>query len=143
MHTINRFSGPYKFLSNFYPTPVEYNGHVWQSSEHAYMSAKSNNPHYLSQLKQCSTSGQAKQLGRVVELRKDWEQVKNYVMLEVLRVKFAKDSPLAFCLLATGDLRLVEGNTWGDTYWGVCKGVGENWLGRMLMQVREELREHA
>lgn len=143
MHTINRFSGDHKFLSNFYPTPVAYNGLVWPSSEHAYMSAKNTNPHYHWMLITAGSSGEAKRLGRRVPLREGWEGMKNDVMLEVLRAKFYPGSALSVCLLGTGERRLVEGNTWGDTYWGVCKGVGENWLGRLLMQVREELRSNA
>lgn len=61
-------------------------------------------------------------------------------MLHLLRLKFEIPA-IAEDLLDTGDQRLVEGNVWGDRYWGVCDGVGENWLGELLMQVRDELLE--
>ena len=42
-------------------------------------------------------------------------------------------------LLATGKATLVEGNSWGDTFWGVCRGKGKNMLGKILMRVRKRL----
>ena len=83
----------------------------------------------------------AKKLGRTVKLRPDWNEVKLSVMLEVLRHKFNQNPDLADKLLATGDTLLQEGNTWHDYYWGVCNGKGENNLGKLLMLVRQELRE--
>lgn len=83
---------------------------------------------------------EAKRLGRRVRLRSDWEQVKYDVMLDVVRAKFNQHPDLAQKLLATGDEELVEGNDWGDTYWGVCNGRGKNMLGKILMRVRAELR---
>ena len=61
-------------------------------------------------------------------------------MLNVVRAKFDQHPDLAQKLLETGDEELVEGNTWGDRYWGVCGGKGKNMLGKILMRVREELR---
>lgn len=85
-----------------------------------------------------STPGLAKKMGRSVSLRPDWEDIKDDVMLEGLYRKFADDE-LAEWLLDTGDEELIEGNWWGDRYWGVCNGVGQNKLGKLLMKVREEL----
>ena len=81
----------------------------------------------------------AKRLGRRVELRPDWESVKYDVMYQVCKAKFTQNPNLLERLLATGDAELVEGNTWGDQVWGVCKGVGENHLGKTLMRIRAEL----
>ena len=86
------------------------------------------------------TPGEAKKLARKLPIRPDWEEVKDQIMLDLVRIKFSK-SGLKKALLATGDAELIEGNTWNDTYWGVCKGVGQNKLGKILMQVRKELRE--
>lgn len=72
-------------------------------------------------------------------MRDDWERVKLAVMLDLLRQKFAH-ADLRAQLIATSDDVLVEGNTWGDTFWGMCNGVGLNHLGRLLMQVRAEVR---
>ena len=81
-----------------------------------------------------------KKMGRSVSLRPDWEDIKDDVMLEGLYRKFTNDE-LAEWLLDTGDEELVEGNWWGDRYWGVCNGIGQNKLGKLLMKVREELAE--
>lgn len=83
----------------------------------------------------------AKRQGRQVALREDWEEVKVGLMEEVVRAKFFQNPDLGKRLLATGDTPLVEGNTWGDTCWGVDTrtGQGENHLGLILMKIRGEL----
>ena len=82
----------------------------------------------------------AKRKGRRVKLRNDWEEVKDQIMYEIVLNKFSQNEELRKKLIATGDEYLEEGNTWYDTYWGVCNGKGKNKLGKILMQVREELR---
>lgn len=136
---INSFSGKYDFLSNFYTCTVKYDGLTFTNAEAAFQSAKVTNMDSRKQF--CNLPpAQAKRLGRKVQLRKDWEDVKDQVMYDVLRAKFS-NKKLCLLLLCTGDKELVEGNWWGDTYWGVCRGKGENKLGNMLMQLREELRK--
>ena len=87
--------------------------------------------------------GKSKGVGRRVQLRPDWEDVKTGIMEEIVRAKFTQHPELAARLLATGDKVLVEGNHWGDTCWGVDTrtGQGENRLGKILMKVREELKK--
>lgn len=140
MNDILSFQGPHRFLSNFWPAPVRYGGIMFPTSEHAYQAAKSDDVNEAVRVSLLKSPGDAKRVGRTLVVRKDWEQVKRQVMLDVLRLKFNLPD-LRRRLLATGDVQLVEGNTWGDRYWGVCNGVGENWLGRLLMQVREECRQ--
>ncbi len=132
---ITSFSGSYAFLSNFYePAHTEFEGQLFPTSEHAFQAAKT-----LGSRKAFfgGTPGQAKRLGKQVRLRPDWESIKLGVMLTVLRAKF-RDKTFRDALLSTGDAELVEGNTWGDVYWGVCDGRGENHLGKLLMKVRAE-----
>ena len=74
-------------------------------------------------------------------MRSDWLDVRLRLMKELVRRKF-ENPELRSLLLSTGTTVLVEGNQWGDTFWGVCKGVGENHLGLILMEIREELRAH-
>ena len=81
----------------------------------------------------------AKKVGRKVTIRKDWEKVKKDIMYDIVSAKFNQHPDLAKRLIATGDKQLVEGNTWYDTYWGVFNGRGKNVLGKILMDVREEL----
>jgi len=94
---IDDFRGPYRWLSNFEPSPVEFDGVIYPTVEHAYQAAKNESPLYRKHI-----------LER---------------------------------LLATGDQELIEGNTWGDRFWGVCDGEGQNQLGRLLMELRNELRD--
>jgi ribA/ribD-fused uncharacterized protein len=75
-----------------------------------------------------------------VKLRSDWTEIRLEIMEKIVRAKFWQNPHLARKLVATGDQKLVEGNRWNDTFWGVCRGVGENHLGKILMRVREELR---
>ena len=89
-----------------------------------------------------SLPGEAKRWGRNITLRADWEHVKLPIMLNLVRQKFAND-PLRAKLLGTGEHELIEGNHWNDTFWGVCRGVGSNRLGKILMQVRAELKASA
>ncbi len=138
MKTINLFDGEYAFLSNFYECPVEYNGLKFLSSEAAFQAQKT-----LIETEQIKFTtlnpSQSKRLGRKVTLREDWEDVKVQIMHEICRAKFTQNPELAQKLIATGNKTLVEGNTWNDTFWGVCRGVGENNLGQILMRVREKL----
>lgn len=134
---INKFSNKFQFLSNFYPEEMEYEGDIYASSEHAFQAAKATNEEDRLKVKNTATCGASKRAGRSIELRKDWEDVKDEIMLNILRAKFSNPN-LAKMLLDTGEEELIEGNTWGDTYWGVCKGKGKNVLGKLLMKVREE-----
>jgi len=137
--TIDRFDGKYRFLSNFYPSPIVYEGQRYRSVEHGYQAAKSLDPAIRQKIAAQTTPGKAKSHGRHVALRPDWESVKISVMRDLLRLKFAIPE-LHDQLLATSDAKLIEGNDWGDAMWGVYKGRGQNWLGRLLMKVRDELR---
>jgi ribA/ribD-fused uncharacterized protein len=137
---INDFRGKYRFLSNFYPSPIsDKNGNVYPTVEHAFQACKTRDPAEQERIRQAASPGEAKKIGRSITLREGWEEIKLGVMLHCLHAKF-RNPELAAQLLATGDQELIEGNTWGDRYWGVCNGTGENHLGRLLMQVREELR---
>lgn len=135
---IKEFQGKYRFLSNFWPAEVDYNGYLFPSVEHAYQAAKTFDEDAQVEIAEM-TAGQAKRRGKTVTMRPDWDKIKTSVMFSLLRKKFSKE-PLRGSLLATGEQQLEEGNYWGDTFWGVCKGKGENHLGKLLMRVREELR---
>lgn len=136
---IASFSGEYRFLSNFYPAEVWEFGMKFPTAEHAFQAAKTLDESERRKIQKAETPGQAKRLGRTVELRPDWEQIKLDVMRAILLDKFTRNPELADWLMATDPAKLVEGNTWGDTYWGVCEGKGHNMLGELLMAVRSEL----
>jgi len=143
-NVIAEFRGDYRFLSNFYPAVVEFEGITYPTVEHAYQSAKTLDMAARKRIAACATPADAKREGRALagagKQRGDWEQVKFDVMEQCVRYKFTHHPDLADQLLATGDAILEEGNTWNDRVWGVYQGQGENHLGKILMKVREELR---
>ena len=134
---IDSFKGKYYFLSNFYSAPVTYDGLTFQNNEAAFQAAKCINPELRKQFINLNPS-KAKKLGRSVKLRKDWEQVKVQIMKEICKAKFDQNEDLKKQLLATGKQTLEEGNTWGDRIWGTVDGVGQNHLGKILMEIRKE-----
>lgn len=136
---IDSFSGHYRFLSNFYPCLIRYQGLGFKSVEHAYQAMKTENPQHQRRIQKAATAKEAKRLGRRVALRANWEEVKIDVMEEMVHRKFRDDAKLRNLLIGTGNKNLIEGNTWGDTFWGMCDGRGENHLGRILMRVRHAL----
>ena len=138
MEKIDDFRGDYMFLSNFFEAPVTINGIKFRNNEAAFQAQKW--PSHANEFANL-TASEAKSLGRRVMLRPDWEQVKDVLMYRIVYAKFAQNSALRERLLKTGDTELVEGNTWGDRYWGVVDGYGENTLGKILMEVRGELRK--
>jgi ribA/ribD-fused uncharacterized protein len=140
MKTIARFDGEHSFLSNFHPSIVAIGGYMFPTAEHAFQAMKTADRGWQQQILRAETPGRAKRLGRSAPLRHDWDVARIPVMVEVVRRKFGQNVDLGGALLATGDARLVEGNTWGDTFWGVCNGRGENRLGLALMLVRNEMR---
>lgn len=133
---ITEFRDDNFFLSNFYPCTVVYGGYTFQNTEAAFQASKC--PERMSEFCDLNPS-EAKRLGRRVKLRPDWEEVKDGIMLSICYAKFRQNPELHKRLLETGNAELVEGNDWGDTVWGVCNGVGENRLGKILMSVRRLL----
>jgi hypothetical protein len=141
---IAEFQGEYRFLSNFYPATVVYEGITYPSVEHAYQSAKTLNMNERLRIAAIAEPADAKRAGRALKpQRADWEQVKFIVMEQCVRYKFTHDLKLRAKLLATGSAILEEGNNWDDRIWGICppnSDNGENRLGKILMKVRAELR---
>jgi len=139
---IDSFRDDYAFLSNFAYSPIRVNGQSYATVEHAYQSAKTKNPAEREAIRTAWSPAQAKRLGNTCTKRKDWEDIRWEVMYLLCKAKYKPGSPLAAQLIATGDAQLIEGNYWNDTFWGVCKGKGENHLGRILMTIRNELKEN-
>lgn len=167
---INLFKDTYRWLSNFYLSPVKYEGIWFPCSENAYQAKKSSHLsneeiaryigaenmvkyqlsldmknlgyYYFSKIK----PSEAKKMGKTIPARPDWETIKVDVMKDIIRLKFTQSSKLKTRLLATGDEELVEGNLWHDNFWGnctcsKCRSIkGTNMLGKILMEVREELK---
>jgi len=144
---ISSFRDEYAFLSNFYVEPFECGGKVVMTAEHAFQAQKARGQKSVQDLiLRASTPSHAKRLGRRVRLEDDWNDRRIGVMRGILRFKFAPGTALAERLKATYPQHLVEGNTWGDTFWGCVHPtdgsnlwVGANNLGILLMEIRDEL----
>lgn len=134
-----RFRDDFWFCSNFYPAAIDVEGLTYPTTEHYYAAQKCAEPADANVVRLATTPGQAKRWARDFALRGDWERVKLDVMRTALWAKFTQHPKLAAKLRATSDVTLVEDNTWGDRFWGVCNGDGLNWLGTLLMDVRARL----
>jgi len=135
--TISGFFGEYRFLSNFYPCDITICGVPYKSTEAAYQAAKSP---FISERKNFSNLNpkEAKSLGRRIQLHDRWDDVAKVQAMELcLRAKFAIPG-LNARLRSTSPLELIESNSWGDEFWGVCHGKGRNVLGKILMILRDE-----
>ena len=143
---INDFHGEYFFLSNFYESPLWYNGKLWPTVEHAFQAAKVD-PETAEKIHKAETPGEAKRLGRKGKMRPDWDTIRFKVMEECLMRKFLCNPDLLQKLMDTGDEELIEGNTWHDNIWGDCgcskcqNKPGQNMLGKTLMNIRQWYRD--
>ena len=139
---IAKFMGLYRWLSNFEEVEIEYNGTVFPTTEHAYQAQKNDDPGWRAICSCTDTSpGEIKRLSRSIEVRGNWFDINFDIMLDLQRIKFSKEKYKQL-LLGTGDLELIEGNTWGDLYWGIdsVTRIGQNKLGKILIKVRAELK---
>jgi len=139
---ITSFKSEYAFLSNFAPAKVVLDGLEYPTVEHAYQAAKTTDQYSRRDIKLLDSPGKAKRYGRSVIMRLDWHMVKDRIMMDLLKQKF-KQEPYRTLLKNTGNQKLIEGNTWGDRYWGcewqAGQWVGLNRLGYMLMYIRSEI----
>jgi len=141
------FRGKYRFLSNFYPCIVYDDNHIlYPTVEHYYQAMKSYDINVHRRVASILNAKDAKQFGKRIideqlDFRDDWAEVKLKIMTKGLLQKFESDSKLGYDLVNTIGYVLIEGNKWGDNYWGVDlnTGVGENKLGIILMRIRENL----
>ena len=133
----------YGAFSNFSRHQINANGKIFKTSEHYFQHYKyvTVNPAYAEKIRAAKRPGDAAKLGRnrKVPLRKDWESVKDGIMMNALRLKFAQHTELKELLLSTGDEKIIE-NSPIDSYWGCgSNGKGKNMLGQLLMKLRDEL----
>lgn len=144
---ITQFRNYYAFLSNFFPSPLVWEGIEYPTIEHAFQAAKTADPVLRRAIAALPSPAKAKRAGGARGIVKDfdqaaWDRRKIGVMDTLVRLKFHQNPELAGRLLATESQRLQEGNLANDTFWGVClkTGQGRNELGKILEAVREELR---
>ena len=139
---IRGFHNEYYFLSNFYASPIIHDSILFPTVEHCFQAEKTLNQDIRRTISLCKTPSEAKYMGRSVNLRDDWEDIKYGRMKLFVNKKF-KIPALKKYLLATGDALLVEENTWNDRIWGTVNGKGKNLLGKILMEVRSDLQKKA
>lgn len=139
---ITRFKYEYDWLSNSYPCKITYEGRTYPSLEHAYQASKTIESLFRETIGTQPTLGKAKRIGGRIPLRPNWNEIKPKIMLELLEIKF-QNPILRAKLLSTGDTELIEGNYWGDTYWGIDLQTqkGLNFLGKFLMLIRKRIKE--
>lgn len=135
---IEEFQNEYRFLSNFWPCDIMFDGILYPSVEHAYQAAKILDNRHRILIRNIKTPGKAKSLGRTLEVREDWEDIKVDIMHGLIVQKFSRE-PLRKQLMDTEPHELQDGNRWGDTFWGVYNGKGKNILGKILMSFRTGL----
>lgn len=137
---ITSFTGDYRWLSNYSPHGFYIHGVLFKTNEHFYQAMKTSNNEEKIKIINCNSPGAAKKLGQLCSLRDDWNNVKLDIMRIGLKNKFNQNPIIKQYLIDTGDEELIEGNYWKDTYWGVCDGKGENWLGKLLMELRANFK---
>jgi ribA/ribD-fused uncharacterized protein len=152
---INNFRGKWFFLSNFYPCLIEHRGIKYPSVEHYYVAMKINDMQLINGvyytpndfrefISKIEPASEVKKISKKLKLRNNWDRKKIDFMKWGLKEKF-KDEKLSELLLSTGEEDLVEGNWWHDNIWGSCYcykcgNTGENLLGKLLMEIREEIK---
>jgi len=139
---ITEFQGKYRWLSNFWMSPMIIDGKTFVSNEQWYVYNKTTDEKARKHIMRLSKSRDIKRMGRTVKLRDDWDSIKVNAMWLGLYAKFTQNKELKEKLIATGDQQLIEGNRWGDTFWGIDlrTNEGENCLGKLLMKLRSELK---
>lgn len=146
LNKIEQFNMEFRFLSNFFPSPIIWKGLAWPTVEHAFQAAKTTSSRDFHNIKNAATPGIAKHVGTCITLREDWEEIKIDIMTDLVFLKFKQNPSLRKQLLSTDTQKLVEGNWWHDNFWGDCACrkcsniKGKNVLGIILMEVREELQ---
>jgi ribA/ribD-fused uncharacterized protein len=136
-------SDEYGCFSNFAAYPIKMKGKTWPTSEHFFQAQKFNDRSHQDQIRKAKSPMIAARWGRdrKKKLRRDWESMKIGIMREAVLAKFTQHDDLRDILISTGDAKMVE-HTSNDSFWGDGgDGSGENWLGRILMEVREKLSE--
>lgn len=143
---VKEFTGEYAFLSNFYTGVFVWRGDSYVTAEHAFQAAKAYHMvdatitdmrNYIDLVRDSAKPVKAKRAGRSVKIDvAEWNRRRVFYMREIVHAKFSQVNGLAGKLINTGAMLLVEGNDWGDTFWGRCNGVGLNTLGTILMEER-------
>jgi len=138
MKYINRFVGQYSFLSNFHPSTLYLDAKAYKTAEHAYQAQKTDDNELKEAIRIAESPLNAKKLGKSAKLKIDWDSNKINIMRLIIKEKF-KNPLLRELLKETAEHKLLHENKFNDKFWGICGGVGENWLGLILEDERESI----
>lgn len=136
---ISGFFGEYRWLSNYHLVDISYEGKIWPSTEHLYQALKTSDAEARERIRLLPRPVEAKRAGSKLPMRAHWDNIKISAMELVTQLKY-ENPELRQKLLDTGDQELIEENSWGDVFWGVCNGKGANNLGKVLMRERARLK---
>jgi ribA/ribD-fused uncharacterized protein len=139
LQPINQFRGDYRWLSNFASCKITYSGITYPTTENFYQAMKCKDKNQRKEFSKISPS-EAKEKGKNITIRDDWDNVKISYMKKALELKFQQED-YKEKLLNTGDREIIEGNNWDDTFWGVDLKQGDNNLGKLLMEIRDAIRQ--
>jgi ribA/ribD-fused uncharacterized protein len=137
MNDIKGFFGEYRWLSNFWYAPIVIENITFPTNEHAYQAAKCVHMKDVITISKAKTPALAKTMGNRVDIKPNWNDIKIDVMRVITAAKYDQHPDLKQKLLGTKGMELVELNNWYDTFWGMCGNKGHNWLGRILMDYRD------
>ena len=124
----------YGFMSNMYGYGMKWEGEIYSCSETVYQMMKCEREEDKVKFKKLN-GFEAKRLGRRIKMRSNWNEIKVDMMREILKAKFKDENLMR--RLKDIDEEIVEDNYWNDRYWGVCRGVGKNMLGKLLTEIKE------
>ena len=137
---ITQFAKEYRFLSNFWECDIKFEGITYPSAEHAYQASKTTDMDLRRIISQLPSPAAAKRMGREISLRPGWDRMKVLYMRKIVSEKFYQNEDLYVKLVSTRPAKLIEGNTWGDKFWGESPlGHGRNELGKILMSIRDDI----
>lgn len=141
MKEIKGFSGEYRWLSNFHQLeyPINFLGQEFNTTENLYQAMKCNDYEDFVSIANASPA-LAKKLGRQVKLVKNWDLIRLQTMEYVQLLKYEQPT-LRNLLIETGDAYIEERNSWNDIFFGVCNGIGENHLGKIIMKIRKHIKD--
>lgn len=137
---------PYGAFSNLYRRPVEFEGEVFSTSEHAYQAGKARKSEVRKWLMEAPSPSLLAMAAHGLyywDVAPGWSKFKFDRMRKVLAAKYSQHADLRTLLLSTGDATLIESATVDNEVnrlWGEVNGIGQNMLGKMLMELRTELR---
>jgi ribA/ribD-fused uncharacterized protein len=138
---------PYGAFSNLYRCEVVFEGRTYATAEHAYQAGKALKAAVREWILQAPTPALAAMAAHGLytwDVVPNWASIKVDRMRSVLRAKFSQHEALRQLLIDTGSRRLVEAATVNNAvnrFWGEVDGKGENTLGKLLMELREDLRK--